>query len=161
MKDELVEAAGIAVAKEIEGPAFDPFADPEAFEFACSIARAAIAAIQPHPAPVADKDAEIARLSKAIKLQMDEKHKEAAEAKLWFEKAQEWRQCLAALQAHADALAEAIRDGCEAMKVARNTIPDDDEGLAANIFAHHLNWADSTMASALRAYEAFKAGEGE
>jgi len=35
------------------------------------------------------KAAEIARLVKAVGLQMEEKHKHAAEARLWFEKAQE------------------------------------------------------------------------
>ena len=34
---------------------------------------------------------------------MDEKHKEAAEAKLWFEKAQEWRGELTAASARAEA----------------------------------------------------------
>lgn len=40
-----VERVGLAVAREIEGPQFDPFADPEAFEFACRIGRAAIVAM--------------------------------------------------------------------------------------------------------------------
>lgn len=39
----------------------------------------------------------------AAKALMDEKHKEAAEAKFWFEKAQEWRVELAAATARAEA----------------------------------------------------------
>lgn len=45
--EELIEATGIAVGKEMVGPIFDPFADPEAFTFACEIARAAIRVIAP------------------------------------------------------------------------------------------------------------------
>jgi hypothetical protein len=43
--DATVERVAIAIAREVEGPHFDPFHNPEGFEFACRIARAAIAAM--------------------------------------------------------------------------------------------------------------------
>lgn len=58
---------------------------------------------------IAVKDAEIAALKNTWQKQFDEKVRERGEAKLWFEKAQEWKQSLAALQAHADALAGYVK----------------------------------------------------
>lgn len=53
-------------------------------------------------------EAEIERLAGAWKLQHKEKMKERAEAKLWFERAQEWRAELTALQAMCETLAGAL-----------------------------------------------------
>jgi hypothetical protein len=43
--------------------------------------------------------AENERLIEANRLRMEETHKERAEAKLWFEKAQEWKACVDVLEA--------------------------------------------------------------
>lgn len=48
--------------------------------------------------------AEVERLKDAVEAQMAEKHKEAAEAKLWFDKAQEWGGENRAMTAERDAL---------------------------------------------------------
>ena len=52
--------------------------------------------------------AEIARLAEALRLQMEAKHKEAAEAKLWFQKAQEWKEALRAAEEREKGLREAL-----------------------------------------------------
>lgn len=54
-------------------------------------------------------DAEITRLTEALRLQMEAKHKEAAEAKLWFQKAQEWKEALRAAEEREKALRD---DAC-------------------------------------------------
>lgn len=53
-------------------------------------------------------DAEITRPTEALRLQMEAKHKEAAEAKLWFNKAQEWKDALRAAEEREKALREAL-----------------------------------------------------
>lgn len=42
--EPMVEKVALAIAREVEGESFDPFADPEAFEYAGKLARAAIEA---------------------------------------------------------------------------------------------------------------------
>lgn len=44
MSDKSLEAVGLAIARAIHGD-FDPFTNPETFDFCCDVARAAIAAI--------------------------------------------------------------------------------------------------------------------
>lgn len=44
---DMVEAVTVAVGKALKGDAFDPFAEPETFEFAGLIATAAITTMQP------------------------------------------------------------------------------------------------------------------
>lgn len=53
-------------------------------------------------------DAEIARLTEALRLQMEAKHKEAEEARLWFSKAQEWREALHAAEENINLKADFI-----------------------------------------------------
>ena len=55
----------------------------------------------------------------AAKALMDEKHKEAAEAKLWFEKAQEWRGELTAASARAEAAEARVKVLEEALATER------------------------------------------
>lgn len=55
-EDALVEIGGLAVAREVQGPHFDPHTDPEGFDFACDIVRAVIAAIEPQIAAKARED---------------------------------------------------------------------------------------------------------
>jgi len=43
--ESVVEQVALAIAQKLHGPDFDPFANAEAFDFACEIARAAIAAM--------------------------------------------------------------------------------------------------------------------
>lgn len=47
MTDE-TEAVALAVAQQVVGPDFDPFANPEAFSFWCQLAQAAITALDKH-----------------------------------------------------------------------------------------------------------------
>jgi hypothetical protein len=42
---DLTEKVALAIAKIVEGPNFDPFSDPEAFDFAQTMAQAAIATL--------------------------------------------------------------------------------------------------------------------
>ncbi len=53
--------------------------------------------------------AENERLVKANRLRMEETHKERAEAKLWFEKAQEWKSECSTLSARVETLEAALR----------------------------------------------------
>lgn len=53
-------------------------------------------------------DAEITRLTEALRLQMEAKHEEAEEAKLWFSKAQEWKEALRAAEEREKGLREAV-----------------------------------------------------
>lgn len=48
------------------------------------------------------------RLTEALRLQMEAKHKEAEEARLWFSKAQEWKEALRAAEEREKGLREAL-----------------------------------------------------
>ncbi len=50
-----VERVALAIAKVVEGQNFDPFSDPEAFDFAQAMAQAAIAAMRPTEADYVSK----------------------------------------------------------------------------------------------------------
>lgn len=70
--------------------------------------------IEAQAATIAQLQAELAeqkeRLGKALKLQMDERHKSEAEAKLWFDKAQKWGAELAEAREVPGRIVEYLRD---------------------------------------------------
>lgn len=119
----------------------------------CKDCQAAAAVIEADRAAIiAAKDAEIVALKDAWQKQFDEKVKERNEAKLWFEKAQEWKQSLTALQAHADAMAGALETAkqCEASSFW---------GADAEKYARAARrGAFRKITKALRAYEEFRRG---
>ncbi|UXO93950.1 hypothetical protein Pan3_28 [Pseudanabaena phage Pan3] len=64
-----------------------------------AFARHRIAQTKADAARIAELEAEVERLHQSNKALLAEKHKEQAEAKLWFERAQEWKAAAAALRA--------------------------------------------------------------
>lgn len=66
---------------------------------------------------------EITRLTEALRLQMEAKHKEAAESKLWFQKAQEWKEALRAAEEREKALREALKRGHELVASVAKELP--------------------------------------